>query len=161
MILGVGTDILSMQRFRDVLEADSDVFVEKVFTAKERQQASESPDRTAYFATRFSGKEAVFKCFGIHGNVRLSQIEILDGETGQPRLTLLGEFNRIAEEKGVKDVQISLSYENDFAVAFAVAQDCANPKDHSKSEGQLSDGTERSDIGEDNRASCTDFQEKA
>lgn len=123
MVIGVGTDILSMERFRGVLEGDSKSFVEKVFTEKERVQASESHDETAYFATRFSGKEAVFKCFGIHGNVRLSEIEILDGETGQPQVTLLGEFRRIGEEKGIRDIRISLSYENDYAVAFAVAQD--------------------------------------
>jgi holo-[acyl-carrier protein] synthase len=122
MVVGVGTDILSMERFHGVMDTDGDVFLEKLFTVEERRQASESPDPTAYFATRFAGKEAVFKCFGIHGNVRLSEIEILDGETGQPRAMLLGEFSRIAEEKGVKSVHISLSYENDYAIAFAVAE---------------------------------------
>jgi holo-[acyl-carrier protein] synthase len=122
MVTGVGTDILSMKRFRNVLEGDSDAFVNKVFTEKERKQASESPDRVAYLATRFSGKEAVFKCFGIHGNVRLSEIEVLDTETGQPHVTLLGEFIRIAGEKGVRHIHISLSYETDYAVAFAVAE---------------------------------------
>lgn len=122
MVTGVGTDILSMKRFRDVLDADSEAFVGKVFTGKEREQAAKSPDRVAYLATRFSGKEAVFKCFGIHGNVRLSEIEVLDGETGQPRVTLLGELVRIAGEKGVRNVHVSLSYETDYAVAFAVAE---------------------------------------
>ncbi len=129
MVIGVGTDILSMKRFRDVLEADSSSFLEKVFTERERIQASQSHDGTAYFAPRFSGKEAVFKCFGIHGNVRLSEIEILDGETGQPQVTLSGELNRIAEQKGIRDVRISLSYENNYAVAFAVAQGCRTPAD--------------------------------
>jgi holo-[acyl-carrier protein] synthase len=122
MVIGVGTDILSMQRFRDVLEADNEDFVKRIFTERERAQASESSDETAYLATRFSGKEAVFKCFGIHGNVRLNGIEILDGETGQPQVTLLGDFIAVAGEKGVTDVRISLSYENDYVVAFAVAQ---------------------------------------
>lgn len=122
MVTGVGTDILGMKRFRNVIEGDSDAFVNKVFTGKEREQASQSQDRVAYLATRFAGKEAVFKCFGIHGNVRLSEIEVLDGETGQPFVTLLGEFTKIAGEKGVKRVHISLSYETDYAIAFAVAE---------------------------------------
>jgi holo-[acyl-carrier protein] synthase len=123
MVIGVGTDILSMQRFRDVLDTDGDSFVHRIFTEAERRQASESLDETAFLATRFSGKEAVFKCFGIHGNVRLSEIEILDGETGQPHVTLSGRLKGIAADKGVRNVQISLSYENDYAIAFAVAQD--------------------------------------
>ena len=113
---------MSIQRFRNVLEADAGTFLQRIFTAKERQQASEGPDATAYFATRFSGKEAVFKCLGIHGDVRLGEIEILDGETGQPHVTLLGEFARIAGEKGVREIHVSLSYENDYAIAFAVAE---------------------------------------
>jgi holo-[acyl-carrier protein] synthase len=123
MVLGIGTDILQIQRIRDILEGDSDSFVNKGFTIKEREQASDRPDPVSYFAMRFAGKEAVFKCFGIHGNIRLSEIEILDAETGQPQVTLLGKFREIAAEKGVRDVQISLSYENEYAVAFAVAQD--------------------------------------
>ncbi len=122
MIVGVGTDILSMQRFRDVMESDSEAFLKRVFTAGERKQAHESPDEIAYLATRFSGKEAVFKCFGIHGNVHLGEIEVLDGETGQPAVSLFGTLGKIAEEKGIREIHISLSYENDYAIAFAVAQ---------------------------------------
>ena len=122
MVVGVGTDILSMQRFNNILEADSEAFVRKVFTAEERSQAARSPDELAYLATRFAGKEAVFKCFGILGNLRLGEIEVLDGETGQPYVTLLGDFVRIAGDRGITEVLISLSYENEYAVAFALAQ---------------------------------------
>ena len=123
MTIGVGTDILSIQRIRDILESDRESFVSRVFTVKEREQASENPDPVSYLATRFAGKEAVFKCFGIHGNIRLSEIEILDAETGQPQVRLLGAFLGVAAEKGIREVQISLSYENEYAVAFALAQD--------------------------------------
>jgi phosphopantetheine--protein transferase-like protein len=125
MLLGIGIDILNIRRMRDVLESDSDngSFVNKVFTVKEREQASDHPDPVAYFAMRFAGKEAVFKCFGIDGSgIHLNEIEIRGGETEQPRVRLLGTFREIAEKKGVKDIQISLSYDTDYAVAFAIAQ---------------------------------------
>jgi holo-[acyl-carrier protein] synthase len=121
VVIGVGTDILSMQRFGDLLGADGEAFVRRVFTAAERRQAALSPDEKAYLATRFAGKEAVFKCFGIHGNVRLGDIEVLDGETGQPYVTLFGSFVGMAREKGITEILISLSYENDYAIALAVA----------------------------------------
>jgi holo-[acyl-carrier protein] synthase len=123
MVIGVGTDILGIERLHDILDEGKGGFVDKVFTEKERAQAEESGDALSYFATRFAGKEAVFKCFNIHGDVRLSEIEIIDGETGQPHVTLLGRFLEIAREKGVRDVLVSLSYENDYAIAFAIAQD--------------------------------------
>jgi holo-[acyl-carrier protein] synthase len=123
MILGIGIDILNIERVHDILETDSDSFVSRVFTIKEREQVSDHPDPVAYFATRFAGKEAVFKCFGIDGSgIHLNEIEIRGGETEQPQVILLGKFREIAEEKGVKDIQISLSYDTDYAVAFAIAQ---------------------------------------
>ena len=124
MVIGVGTDILSIQRIRNILEGESEAFIRESFTIKEREEASDRPAPVAYYATRFAGKEAVFKCFGIDGDqIRLNEIEILGSETEQPRVTLLGKIKEIAVKKGVKDVRISLSYETEYAVAFAVAQD--------------------------------------
>lgn len=124
MVLGIGTDILQIQRIRDILEGDSDSFVNKGFTIKEREQASDRPDPVSYFAMRFAGKEAVFKCFGIDGSgIRLHEIEILGAEMGQPQVTLFGKFSEIAAKKGVKNILISLSHDTDYAVAFAIAQD--------------------------------------
>lgn len=123
MVLGIGIDILNIQRMRGVLESDSGSFITKVFTEKEREQVSDHPDPVAYFASRFAGKEAVFKCFGIDGSgIHLNEIEIRGAETEQPQVRLLGKFREIAKEKGVKDIQISLSYDTDYAVAFAIAQ---------------------------------------
>ena len=123
MVLGIGIDILNIQRMRGVLESDSGSFITKVFTEKEREQVSDHPDPVAYFASRFAGKEAVFKCFGIDSSgIHLNEIEIRGAETEQPQVRLLGKFREIAKEKGVKDIQISLSYDTDYAVAFAIAQ---------------------------------------
>ena len=124
MVLGVGTDILNIQRIRDILDGGSDVFVPQVFTIKEQEEATGHLDSVSYYATRFAGKEAVFKCFGIDSSgIRLTEIEILGSEVGQPQVTLSGKVKEMAVQKGVKDVRISLSYETEYAVAFAIAQD--------------------------------------
>jgi holo-[acyl-carrier protein] synthase len=122
VIIGVGTDILSMERIHDILEEPSQSFVTKIFTEKERVQAEGCEDARSYYALRFAGKEAVFKCFNIHGDVRLSEIEIVDGQTGQPQVTLHGHISEIAEGKGIRSILISLAYENDYAIAFALAE---------------------------------------
>lgn len=124
MVLGIGTDIIDIQRIRAVFEEGTDSFFERVYTRREREQASERPDPVYYFSTRFAGKEAVFKCLSISAtDIRLDEIEILDGETGQPRVTLTGNMKERAERKGVRSIFISLSYENDHAVAVALAQE--------------------------------------
>jgi phosphopantetheine--protein transferase-like protein len=124
MILGIGTDILNIQRISNAFEGDSKSFIRHCFTIKEQTEASDRPNPILYYATRFAGKEAILKCFGIDGNeIRLNEIEILGLETGQPSVTLLGRLKEIVMSKGVKDVCLSLSYETEYALAFALAQD--------------------------------------
>ena len=124
MIIGIGTDILKIQRIRDIQAGSNDPFFKKIFSEKEKEQASLRPDPILYYATRFAGKEAVFKSIGIDANdVRLNEIEILGMETGQPQVTLYGNLKEIAAKKGITNFLISLSYENDYSVAFVIAQD--------------------------------------
>jgi phosphopantetheine--protein transferase-like protein len=122
MVIGIGTDILKIQRIRDGLSG-GESFLNKSFTRKERELAGQRSDPALFFATRFAGKEAVFKCFGVDGgDIRLNEIEILEAETGQPRVTLLGGILDIAAQKGIRNIRISLSYESEYAVAFALAE---------------------------------------
>ena len=121
MVLGIGSDVINVQRMRDVLDTDAGSFVAKVFTAAERVEAAKRPDPALYFAARFAAKEAVFKCFGTGEDVRLNGIESHAAETGQPLVTLSGDALRIASERGVRGWRLSLSSESEVAVAFAVA----------------------------------------
>lgn len=124
MILGIGTDILLIQRIRDIAGSNGDSFFKKTYTVKERDQASSRPDPLLYYATRFAGKEAVFKSIGLDGvEIRLDDIEILGNDYGRPQVELLGKLKSIASDKGIKNILISLSYDTDYAVAFAIAQD--------------------------------------
>ena len=129
MVLGTGTDILKIQRIRIALKTDDrGSFVRKTFTPEERRQAEERSDPALYYATRFAGKEAVFKCFGVEsGSLRLNDIEIIASETGQPKVNLYGDFARLASEKGIRRIEISLSYEDEYAIAFAVAESEIKP----------------------------------
>jgi phosphopantetheine--protein transferase-like protein len=122
VVLGVGTDVLTVQRMRDVLDTDDGSFVAKVFTATEREEAASRADPMLYFVTRFAGKEAVFKCLGTGEDVRLNEIEIRAADTGQPFVALSGGALRIASALGIRSWCLSLSSESDVAVAFAVAQ---------------------------------------
>lgn len=73
-------------------------------------------------ATRFAGKEAVFKTFGVDGNaILLNEIEILENEVGQPIVILHGNAKRIAKQNQIQKILISLSYDTDYAIAYATA----------------------------------------
>jgi len=122
MIVGIGTDLLRIGRLVPFDELQQDPFYLKTFTQKEREMGKQRSNPTLFFTTRFAGKEAVFKCFKIDGNtIRLNDIEILNDETGAVYVTLYGQLKTIAEQKNIHFIELSLSYEEEYALAFAVA----------------------------------------
>jgi holo-[acyl-carrier protein] synthase len=123
MILGIGTDILKIQRILDVSGNADDPFFRNTYTAKEQEEAEGRHNPALYYATRFAGKEAVFKCLGVDGkDIKLNEIEILGSEIGQPYVVLSGNAQAAATKKGIRNIAISLSYDNDYAIGFAVAE---------------------------------------
>ncbi|MDR1246181.1 MAG: holo-ACP synthase [Clostridiales Family XIII bacterium] len=122
MIFGAGVDILDLKRIEGVL-SEGDPFVRKTFTETERKTAPESDAaRREYFATRFAAKEAVFKSLKADSNAaRLSDIEIATGDNGEPVCTLKGELKKCAESNGIVSVELSISKEDKYVIAFAVS----------------------------------------
>ena len=121
MILGIGVDIVSITRVKNIVENSGKVFLDKVFTPWEQQCAKSHTDAIAYFAMTFAAKEAIFKCFriGWETGVKLTEIEIRDGEFGEPIPVLTGAFAELAQERGATKVFLSLSYETEYAVGVA------------------------------------------
>ena len=123
MIVGIGTDILKIGNLHPEYLKDGDPFLKMTFSPKEIDAARKRQNPIYYFATRFAGKEAVFKTLGISPeHVKLAEIEILNDENGVPRVQLYGNLLEEAEKKGIQTIFISLSYEEEYAAAFAVAE---------------------------------------
>lgn len=122
MIMGIGTDILYIKNLNPASLLPGDAFLRATYTPAEQEAAAKREVPLWYYATRFAGKEAIFKCLGAHPNgARLSDIEILNDEIGAPHVTLHGALAAHAQQKGIYSVHISLSYDTDYAQAFAVA----------------------------------------
>lgn len=121
MPIGLGVDIITISRMKDVLETGGKVFMDKVFTPWEQERAGTHPERVAYLAMIFAAKEAIFKTFGIgwETGVQFKEIEVRDGEHGEPIPVLTGRFAELASERDVARVLLSLSYDGDYAVAVA------------------------------------------
>ncbi len=126
MIKGIGTDILSIDKLKPIFEKKdylNDSFVRKTYTAGEIALAESRLLPIYCYATRFAGKEAVFKALTVTGeDLRLNEIEILSNEIGKPYVVLHGNASLLAEKKEISQILISLSYEDDTAIAFAVAE---------------------------------------
>ena len=121
MVMGIGVDIIAISRMRDILETSGKVFMNKVLTPYEQERCEAHHDRVAYVAMTFAAKEAIFKTFGIgwETGVQLKEIEVRDGEWGEPMPVLTGRFLELASERKASRVLLSLSYDGDYAIAVA------------------------------------------
>ena len=122
MILGVGTDLLRRDRLAPAFLGDDSALVRKTYTDAERRQALARPDPARYLQSRFAAKEAVFKSLGADPqHARLIDIEVLGGSDVPPTVTLHGGLAAHAAHRGIIRVLLSLSYETDHVIAFAIA----------------------------------------
>ncbi len=122
-ILGHGIDIVETGRIRKLLEQHGQRFLDRVFTSAEQEYCA--GNRTRYFehlAARFAAKEAVLKVLGTgwRGGIAWTDIEVVKEASGQPRIRLTGECERIAREQHITHWHVSLSHIETHATASAI-----------------------------------------
>ena len=120
-MLGLGTDLVEVDRFRRALARRSG-FAERLFSDDERRYASEQRDPAPTLAARFGAKEAVMKAMGVGlWEFKLRDVEVVRAEDGEPSLVLHGRAAAIAGERGVQGWHLSLTHTRDTAMAVAIA----------------------------------------
>lgn len=123
MIAGIGTDLVSVQRFDRALQRHGVRLAERLLSEQELPGYHASASASRFLAKRFAAKEAVVKALGTGlRQMRWSDIAIGHSELGQPRVTLSGGAADRAREKGINRWHLSLSDEGDQVVAFAIAE---------------------------------------
>ncbi len=112
-INSVGTDIVSIKKLKKIIESThGEAFINKTFTEKEKKYFNNKSDKLNHIATTFAGKEAVLKALGT-GITNLKDVEIIRKKNGQPIVRL---HNKLRDKK----ILISLSYDEDYAIGFAL-----------------------------------------
>ena len=121
-MISVGTDILKVDRIEAVVARLGDKFVRRILTETERLEYHASGIPIALLAKRFTAKEAVAKALGtgIGRGVSWQDIQIEHNDNGAPLVVLSGGALRVAQERGGSRVEISISDEAEYVVAFAV-----------------------------------------
>lgn len=115
MIVGVGTDIVDVVRFRAVL-LRTPTLRTRLFTDGER----DLPVRS--LAARFAAKEALAKALGVPPGLRWHDATVVREDGGRPRLEVAGSVAERADELGITRLHLSLSHDGGFASAFVVAE---------------------------------------
>lgn len=94
-VLGIGNDILEIERIRQSIEKQGQRFLDRLFTSKEQKYCLEQQDSAPRFAGRFSAKEAIVKALGVGFGEHISwlDIEILANGKGQPEVSFSEKVN--------------------------------------------------------------------
>lgn len=122
MIVGLGTDIVEVERIGKMIERHGDSFVNRIFTPGEISYCRQRKFSAEPFAGRWAAKEAVMKALGtgfIQGT-HFQEIEVVTEESGRPRILLHGSTADLAKQLGIGEILITMSHCREYATATAI-----------------------------------------
>ena len=121
MIMGLGVDIVEIDRMKLAL-ARTPRIKERVFSADERAYCDKRSRPEVHYALRFAAKEAVLKALGTgFSGMKFTDVEVVRETNGRPVPKLSGRAAMRADELGIVEMHLSLSFTHVTAVASAVA----------------------------------------
>ena len=120
-ILGIGTDIIEIERIRDNLTQESERFLNRLFTPAEQAYCAQHKDSAPHVAGRFCAKEAIVKALGVGVGAVASwlDIEILNDAAGKPIVHL---SPKLQKNYPASHVLVSISHCRLYATATAILQ---------------------------------------
>ena len=121
VLVGLGADLIEVERVRGVLERQGPRFLERVFTDEERAYCSGMAHPHKHYAARFAAKEAVSKCFttGIGAELGWRSVSIYHGPRNQPLVRLDEKGQALLAAVGATHVMVTLSHTESHAMAVA------------------------------------------
>ncbi|MEM2088384.1 MAG: holo-ACP synthase [Thermoproteota archaeon] len=122
LIIRIGVDVISINRIKRAVEKGGERFLHRVFSERELEYCFGSGFPYEKLAGRFAAKEAVFKALGHASRRHLGWkgVEIEDDGSGI-KVALNEVLFKLLEEKGAKNILLSLSHDRTSDVAIAVA----------------------------------------
>ena len=119
MLIGIGTDIVEIERVAEMLEEHGDAFLNKIFTPAEIAESEKRTTASIYLAGRWALKEAVAKALGCGFGAKCSwkDIETTNLDNGKPVTILSGRAAETAAEQNAAPPVVSISHERRYACA--------------------------------------------
>lgn len=120
-MIGIGTDLVDIDRFRDVLTRTPGMRT-RLFCDAELAYADASGDPARPLAARFAAKEATLKSLSSGlGAMRFTDLEVVRHDDGHPELVLHGDAVAFAASRGATRFMVTLSHTDTLAQAVVVA----------------------------------------
>lgn len=127
MILGIGIDLVSIDRIERVEKKFNEKFLKKIFTENEVICSKEKSNQKIFLAKRFAAKEAFSKAIGlgIGRGVNFIDIETFNDEFGKPKIKILNNKEEFLKRHFCCEsfsIHLSISDEKTFASAIVVIE---------------------------------------
>lgn len=123
MIIGIGTDIIKVDRIKIQLDKDPE-FRNSLFTENEINYCESKKSMSQNFAGRYAAKEAFFKALGTgwRNGMSYTDIEIINDDLGKPEITVSNKTKVHCTEQGITTIFVSISHTKEYATAFVVVE---------------------------------------
>ncbi len=124
MILGVGTDLVSIERVAGAMDRWGERFVNRILTPEERERYGRTREKASHLAKRFAAKEAFSKAIGtgIRAPFRWHAVSVGRDGRGKPGLVPSADMARHLAGIGVTAAHLSLTDDAGIAMAFVVLE---------------------------------------
>ncbi len=128
MILGIGTDLVNIERIRRVLDRFGERFEKRVFSNQEIQRSRRKHDSSSSYAKRWAAKEACSKALGIGLRMGISwkEMHIVNLTSGKPELIIEGkakDYLLAMTPKGyIPKINVSLTDDFPWAQATVIIE---------------------------------------
>lgn len=132
MIIGIGNDLIDIQRIEKTLQRFGARFIDRLYTDIEQAKSERRLQRAASYAKRFAAKEACSKALGtgLRQGVFWRDMGVINLPSGKPTMQLtngaLARLQRITPDG--MEAQIDLTITDDFPLAQAIVIISAVPK---------------------------------
>jgi len=124
MVLGIGTDIIEVERIKSSHERFGDRFLNRVLLPSEIEYCLSHRNPAPFLAARFAAKEAISKAFGTGIGAQLSwrDMEICRKASGEPYVVLHGAGEKLMQDRNGRALLITISHTEVYATASAVLE---------------------------------------
>ncbi len=112
VVLGVGTDIVDVERIRSAHERHGERFLQRIYTEGELAYCRQHRDPHPFLAARFAAKEAASKAFGtgIARGFGWKTFSVTHDEHGAPVAVLDEAGKQLLAERGATGLLVTLSH---------------------------------------------------
>lgn len=121
VLIGLGCDLIEVERIRGVLAKHGDRFLKRIFTEEEQTYCNSLKYPHKHYAARWAAKEAVSKAFttGIGEHLDWTSISVYHGSRKEPLVRLDAKATALLQQAGGTHVWLTLSHIDSHAMAVA------------------------------------------